>query len=205
MNEPLPTKEGWKLEWSEVASVAKEVMVVWFIGSELEWAERAWGMLADAGLTRYANDIERTRVLMRFIALAMIYRDFCQLGREEDWDADTLIGEVIYGLELSRIRIGQVIGPEWDADTLEETDDDLTNSAILELTDSERAVIATVLVKGFGSEVALADALCRTSRIDAAPDEEDEHEKRALKGLNDEEFTTAARIYEWVDQGMKRL
>jgi hypothetical protein len=159
-------------------------------------------MLADAGLTLYRNDIGRTRALMRFIALGMIYRDFCQFGRDESCDADTLIGEAVYGLGLSRVRIGQVIGPEWEKDALQATDDEIADLAVLEFTDTERRVIAPVLVKGFGSESALADALCKTTRT---PLERDEDEEPEEEGLDGEDFPVAARIYDWVDQGMQRL
>ena len=167
----------------------------------MAWAERTWQMLVDAGLTAYADDVERTRVLLRLVALAMIYRDFCWVGRDESWDQSTLIITANEELELARLRIGQLVGPRWDADTFDSTDDDLVEAAILEITDAERANIGPVLVKGFGHEVALADALCRTSAT-ATVDDEDEHESR---GLNDEDFTTAARIYEWIDQGMQRI
>jgi hypothetical protein len=200
--ESTPSQSDSVVEWAEVADAARELIVVWCEGSELAWGERAWQILAGAGLTRYANHIDRTRVLLRFVALAMIYRDFCQIGRDESWDASTLVWQAVEVLELSRVRLGQLVGLRWEESTFDLTDDELTEIAILEITDAERSAIVPVLVKGFGNEVALADALCGTTRGVNVDEKETDP---GNDGLDGENFTSAARIYEWIDQGMRRL
>lgn len=43
----------------------------------MKWGRAAWAHLRNHGLTRYSDDLERHLVLLRFLALGGIYRDFC--------------------------------------------------------------------------------------------------------------------------------
>ncbi len=52
------------LHWSEVQKAAEKAFSVWLFGGyEMEWGELAWEGLAAAGLTSYANGVEKTRVV----------------------------------------------------------------------------------------------------------------------------------------------
>ena len=49
---------GSVLTWDEVKDGASEIFNVWVLGSEMQWAERAWAMLEKAGLTTYRDAVE---------------------------------------------------------------------------------------------------------------------------------------------------
>jgi hypothetical protein len=200
MNEGANAKSARKVEWDEVEMVAPDLFEVWVGGSEVAWAERAWQMLAEAGLTSFIDDLGQTRVLVRFIILGLMYRRFCWVAQEESTDEEMLIREACDGLELPRFRLGQLMGPRWEADAFGSTDADLTHAAVFQIYDDDRAAIRQALVHGFGGESELGDALCQTKRLRRKPDEDDES-----GGLNDEDLSTAARIFEWINQGMGNL
>lgn len=44
--------------------------------------------MSRAGLTKYSDELEKTRVLIPFVALGAIFREFCELSRDEIFDAD---------------------------------------------------------------------------------------------------------------------
>lgn len=71
------------LDWSEVVDAIKPIITVWTLGSELRWAEHAWGTLTEAGLTDYTTELERTQCLLRAVALGALYRDFCARAFDE--------------------------------------------------------------------------------------------------------------------------
>lgn len=102
MNEiqaPEAGTDETSLEWSEVAEIAGDLFSIWG-GGDLRWAEAAWEALSEAGLTRYVFEVDRTVCVIRFVALNVLYREFCVRAFDEgtagDWQDDVgfgLIGE----------------------------------------------------------------------------------------------------------------
>ena len=205
MSEDAPMYAGWNVEWSELAESAEALFRVWHERTELQRAERAWKALADAGLTRWANAIDHTQVMVRLITLAFIYRDFCQRGLDESYEEDWFAGEALDALSLASFRIGQLIGPGHDANEVEIEDCDLAEAALITLSEAERPNICHALLKAFGGEVQLAEALFATSRRprELGVDEDDvEPEERDLW---DEHIYDSGRVLSWIDSGMHRL
>ncbi len=200
MSEDAPIYDGLNLEWSDISEAAKPLIGTWFLGSEAEFAARAWGMLTRAGLTRYDDDLSRTRVIVRLIALAMIYREFCKIGCDEDRDESEIIEEAFDSKLVSPFRLGQLVGQGFEARELEAEDGELAYAALVHLADQERKGIASALIAGFESEVGLASALFATSRL--AMDEEDE---TSLRGWHDADQIPAARVLEWIPNDLRRL
>src|SRR3990172_11861772 len=97
--------------WEDVDDAAGAAFSIWVEQPELEWARRAWGVLAQAGLTAYSSERGRLRVLVRFVALADIYHQFCHLAWGEYYKPE--YGDPDYGdwadrLGLTPVRIGVV-------------------------------------------------------------------------------------------------
>ncbi|MDQ2731005.1 MAG: hypothetical protein M3Y56_05050, partial [Armatimonadota bacterium] len=84
-----PVVVSGTVTWEDVESCAAEVLQIWNDGSELEWAEGAWNILAQAGLTHYSHAVEYHQVILRFFALCSLYLDFSQIA----WDKG---GEIPY-------------------------------------------------------------------------------------------------------------
>jgi len=65
--------------WEDISEDAASLFRVWTEGRELHWAKKSWEALGKRGLTSYADEVERARVVVRLMTLAAIYRDFCEL------------------------------------------------------------------------------------------------------------------------------
>lgn len=109
-----------KLTWDEVEDVSQEAFNI-----ENDWSGLAWGKLAWENLTRveatvYITGMDRAQLGIRFLALADIYRDFCSIVWQKRYDSDYY--EWAEALEISQLRVGQLVGlnPEIDdsSDTL---------------------------------------------------------------------------------------
>lgn len=105
-------KHEEQVEWADVEPIARELFDIWLIGSELRWAEYAWGLLGQAGLTSYQAEIERARCVFRVIALSAFYREFCvrafDEGCSDEWRDQSfseLVGEYP---KVSLFTLGQL-------------------------------------------------------------------------------------------------
>jgi hypothetical protein len=189
--------EGSTLDWTEVSVAAREIFCIWMSESskELDWANTAWIALGRAGLTNYTDAVQKTLVLVRFLILGSIFREFCELTREEPSDCD--VDDWAEALEINSIRVGQVLGPG----ALKEPVEDLNLvDAINELMDQNRDEIVSTLVKYFGNESSLFLSLWKAS--DGAEIEEPEDDD--FVALN-EVTPLKMRAFEWITEGMPRL
>ncbi len=153
------------LGWDEVQGAAKEIFNVWGGNPELRWAERAWDVLATAGLTRYTGQADRLRVYIRFLALGAIYRDFCYLAFDEytepeygDWICDPPYDEV----GILEFRLGQIVGEAAESDEEYVERSTLIANVVPGLIGEERGTVAQGLVKGFGNISSLFVSLWRS-------------------------------------------
>jgi hypothetical protein len=77
------------LDWDDVEGAVRPIIEIWVSGSELRWARHAWALLGKAGLASYSSEIERTRCLLRTVAVGRLYREFCARafdeGSPDDW------------------------------------------------------------------------------------------------------------------------
>jgi hypothetical protein len=155
--------------WEEASREAESMFRVWTEGRELEWAHKSWDALAKRGLTAYSNQVEWTRVMVRLMALAAIYRDFCELAFGEIHEPEYTCW--VDDLSLSTFRIAQCVGPEFHRD--EDADDaGLVESALLELMETARTEIHKVLLTEFGGDSLLLVSLWNT--VDYGRDEDAE-------------------------------
>ena len=75
--------------------------------------------------------MQRTLVLVRFLTLGRIFREFCELAREEPSDEN--LGLWAEALDVNPIRVGQLLGPSLLTELF---DDDLSlENAVSELVD----------------------------------------------------------------------
>ncbi len=147
------------VRWEDISRDAKSLFNVWTDGRELDWAKKSWEALCKHHLTSYTNEIERTRVMVRLLALAAIYRDFCELAFDETHEPEHVIwaGEV----DLNRFRVTRSVGFKFHCDNKEE-EKELVESALLSLMEEARAEIRDALLKEFGGVSLLFVSLWNT-------------------------------------------
>jgi hypothetical protein len=198
MKESTESVRGRALPWDEVKDGAEAVFRVWHLGSEEEWAERAWAMLEKAGLTTYHGAVEETRVRVRLLALASIYWDFCRLGADESGGWDELHVHGVENLGIREFRLGQIVGPGFDLDDYDSEGWEFAESALSHLIREERPAIGPALIKGHGGAQALMDSLFASMTIATEPDDDDDPpELRDRPRLHN-----VAPVMGWIMEGM---
>jgi hypothetical protein len=98
------------VEWSEIAEIAEDLFRTWG-GGDLRWAEAAWQVLSESGLTRYVFEVDRTVCIMRLVALNAFYREFCVRAFKEatsgDWQYE-IFGLIVDYPLIDAFSLGQV-------------------------------------------------------------------------------------------------
>jgi hypothetical protein len=164
------------VRWGDVSRDAEGIFRVWTDARELDWAKKSWASLVKRGLTSYADEVGRTRVMVRLMALAAMYRDFCELAFDEVHDpayplwADELC--------LSTFRVAQCVGSQFGAD--EGRDDQcLLEEALVELMEEARSQIHMALREEFGDDSLLFVSLWNTVEYWRDGDDGETEPKRA--------------------------
>lgn len=185
---------GETIAWEEVEPAAKKMFNVWIDGGEVEWAKECWAHFEAAGLTDASTVIEGTRSLLRLVALADIYREFCALAWEEDY-GDAPISYLAEHFALPSIALGWLAseaGAEVPDDALE--DCDLEEPALKAITSELRDEIHLCLCKAYGGPNQLYSRMSRTNHPMADEDDEDEFEVTPQNAM----------AFEFVSQGFRR-
>jgi hypothetical protein len=113
----------------------------------LEWAKKSWVALARHGLTAGSDEIEWTRVMVRLMALATIYKEFCDLAWEE-WD-EPMYPVWTESLDIVPYRVVLCVGKDYARD-LDGDECALLHSALTELVDQARPAIYDALTSESG-------------------------------------------------------
>lgn len=183
--------------WQEVESVARHAFSVWGGQPELHWAEEAWRILVDRRLATYKGEVERSHVVVRFLALCAIYLDFCDAAWDEQHEPD--YAEWAEGLGLTDFHLGLLIGrdPEMDKEDFE----DEWESKVAMLTyfsNKVRPEVFQSLSDGLGGVNGLFRSLWLSNQEDA----EDEIERQEMEqAVFSEDNGNKMRAYSWVDMG----
>lgn len=202
MSVDADNKPHASLAWNDVKDGASRIFNVWFDGTELHWAERAWASMEKAWLTTYVDTVEETRVRVRLLALGSIYWDFCRLGADEEFGWDELHVHATEHLEIQPLRLGQLMGADFEADDLNLEEMELVECALRRLIDKERPAISAAVMKSYGDDWSFLKALFATTKASPTPPDEDDDE---LPADDEPDFVPAARIMEWIVQGMPSL
>ena len=99
-----------RLEWPDIKAVAEDAFNVWVDQPELIWAQAAWAALGEAGLTSYRDEFERCLVAMRFVGLASLYRDFCEVAWDLSWVPEDKVAYWAEELGVTPVAAGCLAG-----------------------------------------------------------------------------------------------
>jgi hypothetical protein len=187
------------LAWEDLEDDARNLFHVWVTGSELQWARRAWRILENQKLTAYDTALGLTRVQVRLLTMAVLYWDFCLLAHEEFWEETDLWLRATEDAGLSAFRVAQIVEKQFEEREFDSSESDLLQCALIKLTERERPVVARALIKGFGSEMKLLQAMeASTNCADADDPDNVEDETRF-------DPDRAALTLVWIMSGMHRL
>jgi len=188
------------IRWEEVSENADSLFRVWTDGRELQWAKKCWQALSKRSLASYTNQVERTSVIIRLIALADIYRKFCDLAFDEAYEPEYAAWADELNLEV--FRVAQRIGPQFECD--EETDvHTLVDQALCELTEfGDDSFLFVSLWNTVDDEKAESDGeIERSKSTRAYEDCEIDWTENAYSVLNAELSGEKQQAFNWVCQG----
>jgi hypothetical protein len=141
-----------KVTWDEIKPII-ERFCVWANQPEICWFQKAWKSLDAAGLTDYVTDVDRQWVLVRGIALGIMYGDYCELEWGECFDPESSIAELYWDGTVSHVRVGAMAAAAIDPDEFDAQS--LFVAAILDLVGEVRLGVYDALIKRFGDAVLL--------------------------------------------------
>src|SRR6266446_2051003 len=168
---------------------------VWNNIEKLKWAKQAWGFIIDGGLAAFSLPVGRSRVVIRFLALAGIFSDFYEIAFSDGFEPEYLY--LATGMGLTPFRLGQLVGsdPEWD-----NCNDDDLYSLLKTLADNARNEVYPTLVLGFGHVPSLFISLWKTSQV--LGDAEDRDEVDLDNYIVNRDLTPEKQqAYSWLTEG----
>lgn len=200
------------LQWSELEECGRSAFDIWVDQPELSWAQEAWKHLTQQGLASYANELERCRVKIRFLALAGIYHDWCYVAWQEP-AAPTYVSWA-HLLDIAELRVGQLLGIGNIPIEGEDEEDQLFVLGLTKLISLHREEVLAALLQGYGDISDLFVSLWNSNKIDGGLETEvseddvsgDAGSKKEsayeVLNLNIDEKGPA---YTWLDQGAEEL
>lgn len=186
-----------RIAWSDIASAAQELFNTWVGNPEIGWARQAWKALRHGDLTSYTNELEKQRVLIRLMVLAIIYIEFCEHAWGEA--GDPWIGDWSDALGLSPFRIGQLVGHEFAAEAPAE-DSYLLRHAVVVLIMEERDKVVRALVAYYGDYQELFVALMASNDSRTSGKRPGPSGRGRILNSPDAEGLMA---YQWVTSGLE--
>jgi hypothetical protein len=201
------------VQWEDVSESTDFLFHVWSGSRELEWAKKSWQGLSKHGLTSYRDQVERSSVIIRLIALADIYRGFCHLAFDEVYEPEYTVWAS--ELNLKAFRVAQCVGPQFERD--EEADaDTLFDQALSELIRGAIPPIYEALKTEFGDDSLLFVSLWNSVDYERDRDDGESEEQRSARAdvdgkidctedaywiLNTEPTAEKQQAFNWVCQG----
>ncbi len=148
------------LDWDELQPALDLSHSVWNEKEKKAWANKAWSILTKAKLTQYETGVERAEVVVRFLALTDIFADFYEIAFQDGFEPEYT--ELAKSLDLSPLRVGQLIGRDADCDE-GQGDSELYSDALRHLASEARGEMCRTLIKGFGNASQLFISLWRAN------------------------------------------
>ncbi|PUB21471.1 hypothetical protein C8K30_11414 [Promicromonospora sp. AC04] len=95
----------------DILPLMKAMPASWADGSELRWAEHAWGVLESEDLTTYQDPVEEVQVLCRLLTLTAVVRAFSDLatGARVNWKGALGTGPQSIAVALDQIALGRLV------------------------------------------------------------------------------------------------
>lgn len=170
-------------EWEDIEDFARELFHVWLGDGDLAWAKTAWQVLAQAGMTTYTSEAERTICMVRLIALSALYREFCVRAFDEgssgEWQETVGTGLLGVYPRLDPFTLGQLTERrqiDVDNSSLYESEPPAFTFVIMELVREEYRGVVDALTEQWGQN-ALFTTLWVSAGFGQYEDEDDNRNK----------------------------
>ena len=163
------------------------------------WAKKAFQFLPGADIAEGSDDLDTAVAFFRFLVLAGIYRDFCEVAWEEPSDID--YAEWCEPADvLDRFVVGQLLGRSqgWSEGLSADY-----SAALDFLVECEREIVFGALLMAFGGVSKLYAGLWNSRKFseESDGDEDDDDEDDCFEA----DEVGKVKAYTWVSEGCPRV
>jgi len=153
-----------RTDWDEVSWIFQK-FCVWSDEPEMRWFEEVWKGFAAFGETSHANDVEEHWVLVRALAVGVMFIEFSSIAWEEEKDVEFILFDLEDSKDIFRpIRIGNLARSSALPD--QGSEERLFVGAMKDLIEQCRAEVYKSLVKVFGNPDELVASLWLSKESD---------------------------------------
>lgn len=183
---------------------------VWCSGHEEYWYQNAWNILQKHKMTRYSNERERCKVLLRAVAISMVYEDFCNVYSDELPSYD--YGDELYD-DIPEFVLGQLYGSEYPDEIIESP-----SSAIFTLANALRTEVVRDLKSEMTDMDILAYLICTVQTLTTVDEDGNEVDlviedfgdyvkatKQYQELFMDSPSQDEQRVFSWIADQMPRM
>ena len=124
-------KQSKKISWNDISQFQSSLFNVFLKYEKDIWPQKAWSAMAKAGLNEYVTFMDKQRVLLRFMTIATLYNEFCDLAFNINFDRIGQTFEWIQQGVINRLQLWEFIQFNYDYDI---NDYDDLNMCLIEIT-----------------------------------------------------------------------
>ncbi|MDD2554531.1 MAG: hypothetical protein PHP51_08165 [Desulfotomaculaceae bacterium] len=194
-------KQSKKVLWNDISQFQSSLFNVFLKYEKDIWPQKAWSAMDKAGLNEYITFMDKQRVLLRFMTIATLYNEFCDLAFDIYFDRIGQTFEWIQQGVINRLQLWEFIQFNYDIDI---NDYDDLNMCLIKITcdiiDNLRYEVSEALIAyyKYGEIDLFLDML--STGYDLTETEFEEWDKMNAVDLDENE----ERAFYWIAIGMPR-
>lgn len=180
---------------------------IWCSGYEKYWFQNAWNILQNHEMTRYTTEYERCEVLLRAVAVSILYEDFCQAYCDQ-YPSYVYMDELAD--DISEIALGQLYGAKHPGEIIESQ-----TEAIFILANELRHEVVSAIKSEMTDTEIFAHLICTVKTVTILDEDDDEVDfeietfgdyKKAVELSQDTYYELAGldehALFAWISDGM---
>lgn len=160
-----------QLNWNDIKTAASSMFNIMGTNKEVAFAENVWQKLSELNLTSYSNHLELIKLKIQFVALGVLYKDFCKVTFEKQTAFN--YNDLLKVLNIDEFTLGRFYQVAINPKENKLPDDFNASKALEELTKHLRKDIYHLLLKALGSSHTLFISLWCTTNPDLDQDKLD--------------------------------
>lgn len=183
-----------QLTWNKIKAVAPLMFNIMGTNKEIAFAHNVWQKLSQLNLTAYSTNLELVKLKIQFVALGVLYKDFCKVTFEKQTAFN--YNDLLKVLNIDEFTLGRFYQETIKPRENKLPDDFNASKALEELTEYFRTDIFQLLFKFGGSSFRLFILLWR-----AAYPYSDEDNLTDIELFYNHLTPAKSIAYNWIENG----
>lgn len=196
--------------WENMKLIGENVFRVLAFGEDLPWAEASWRKIEKTPLAYHSDEIEFTRVIIRFFAMAELYNIFFDLSDLQDFGRDDqYFWADAADVNLKKLKTAYAqLNDDLEIDIEDEDTDENDSELLLEFLgraiEQEYPAVVQCIVDGYGNPLKLMESL--EHQLHGSEDvlSDDEAEQYLDSGAPFSISSETVRLHNWMENGFPR-